>query len=182
MENLKPLSVRVSFFALARETMFIEAHSIESRCYRSGKCTVCRRVRAAFSPEILQAGAVEGLNYDRNRTDVSKANPVPDTGLKTKQKNKKNRSFCSVLRLALVLLIAVTTERSACVTKNQGQVAVTQPLLIPAQTIPYIACPTGPVSDQRPIFGVPEIKQTSMHLTGGIRPLGPSSTNRSSGE
>ena len=93
MENLKPLSVRVSFFALARETMFIEAHSIESRCYRSGKCTVCRRVRAAFSPEILQAGAVKGLNYDRNRTDVSKANPVLDTGLKTKNKTNKKLKF-----------------------------------------------------------------------------------------
>ena len=30
-------------------------------CYRTGKYTVCRSVRAAFSPEILQAGAVKGL-------------------------------------------------------------------------------------------------------------------------
>ena len=29
--------------------------------HRSGKYTVCRLVRAAFSPEILQAGAVKGL-------------------------------------------------------------------------------------------------------------------------
>ena len=27
----------------------------------AGKYTVCRRVHAAFSPEILQAGAVKGL-------------------------------------------------------------------------------------------------------------------------
>ena len=40
----------------------METHSIENRCYRTGKYTVCRRVRAAFSPEILQAGAVKGLN------------------------------------------------------------------------------------------------------------------------
>ena len=26
------------------------------------KCTVCRRVLASFSPEILQAGAVKGLS------------------------------------------------------------------------------------------------------------------------
>ena len=30
-------------------------------CYRTGKYTVCRRVRASFSPEILQAVAVKGL-------------------------------------------------------------------------------------------------------------------------
>ena len=30
-------------------------------CYRTGKYTVCRRVRASFSPEGLQAGAVNGL-------------------------------------------------------------------------------------------------------------------------
>ena len=30
--------------------------------YRTGKYTVCRRVRAFFSPDILQAGAVKGLS------------------------------------------------------------------------------------------------------------------------
>ena len=30
-------------------------------CYRTGKSTVCRSVRASFSPEILKAGAVKGL-------------------------------------------------------------------------------------------------------------------------
>ena len=30
-------------------------------CYRTAKYTICRRVRATFSPEILQAGAVKGL-------------------------------------------------------------------------------------------------------------------------
>ena len=29
-------------------------------CYRAGKCTVCSHVRAAFGPEIVQAGAVKG--------------------------------------------------------------------------------------------------------------------------
>ena len=36
-------------------------HRIENRCYRTGKYTVCRRVRASFRPEILHAGAVKGL-------------------------------------------------------------------------------------------------------------------------
>ena len=31
-------------------------------CYRAGKNTVCRGVRASFSPEVLQAGAVKGFN------------------------------------------------------------------------------------------------------------------------
>ena len=31
-------------------------------CYRTGKYTVCRRIRASLSPEISQAGAVKGLN------------------------------------------------------------------------------------------------------------------------
>ena len=41
----------------------METHSNQNRCYRTGKYTVCRRVRASFSPEILQAGAVKGLIY-----------------------------------------------------------------------------------------------------------------------
>ena len=32
-------------------------------CYRAGKYTVCRRIRASFSPEILQAGAVKGVSF-----------------------------------------------------------------------------------------------------------------------
>ena len=39
----------------------METHRIESRCYRTGKYTVCRRVRASFIPEVLRAGAVKGL-------------------------------------------------------------------------------------------------------------------------
>ena len=52
----------VLFFALSFERIFMGTHSIENRCYRSEKYTVSRRVRASFSPEILQAGAVKGLN------------------------------------------------------------------------------------------------------------------------
>ena len=37
-----------------------KTHSTENRCYRTGK-HIRRRVRALFSPEILQAGAVKGL-------------------------------------------------------------------------------------------------------------------------
>ena len=48
---MKPLTASVLFFALARERIFIETHSIESRCYRIGKYTVRRRVRASFSPD-----------------------------------------------------------------------------------------------------------------------------------
>ena len=51
----------VFFFALTRERMFIKAHSIENRCCRTGRYTVCRRIHAFFCPEILQAGAVKGI-------------------------------------------------------------------------------------------------------------------------
>ena len=51
----------MGFFALACERTFIKTHSIESRCYRTGKYTVSKRVRASFSPKSLQAGGVTGL-------------------------------------------------------------------------------------------------------------------------
>jgi len=59
MRNLKPLNLSVFFFACERT--LIKTYSIESRCYRTGKYTVCRRVRTSFGQEILQAGAMKGL-------------------------------------------------------------------------------------------------------------------------
>ena len=59
--NLKPLRLFVIFFALACEWIFIKSHSTENRCYRTEKYTVCRRVRASISLDILQAAAVKGL-------------------------------------------------------------------------------------------------------------------------
>ena len=58
----KGLSLSVFFFALACERTFIKTHSIQNRRYRTETYTVWRRVRASFSPEILQAGAVKGLS------------------------------------------------------------------------------------------------------------------------
>ena len=56
-ETVKPFCL---LSALASERTFINMYSIESR---TGKYTVCRRVRATFSPEILEAGAVKGLKW-----------------------------------------------------------------------------------------------------------------------
>ena len=61
VRNLKPFSLFVFFIALACEKISIKTHSIENRCYRTGKYTLCRRVHAPFSPDILQAVAVKGL-------------------------------------------------------------------------------------------------------------------------
>ena len=36
--------------------------------YRTGKYTVCRRVRTSFSPGILQVGTVKGLNKNLFKT------------------------------------------------------------------------------------------------------------------
>ena len=40
VQHLKPVTFSVLFFALACERIFTETHSIESRCYRSGKYSV----------------------------------------------------------------------------------------------------------------------------------------------
>ena len=48
--------------SLAYQRTFITTHSAENKCYRTRKYTVCRHVRLSFSLEILQAGAVKGLN------------------------------------------------------------------------------------------------------------------------
>ena len=66
MRNLKPLSFFLGgggsfLFALACERSSIKTDSTENRCYRTGIYTVCRRARAPFSSDILQAGAVKWL-------------------------------------------------------------------------------------------------------------------------
>ena len=58
---MKPLSLFVLFYALACERIFTKTHSTENKCYRTGKYTVCRRVSALFSPEILLARAAKRL-------------------------------------------------------------------------------------------------------------------------
>ena len=63
MQNLKPLSLSVFLFALARERFFIKTHSTESRWVIDRKYTVCRCVCASFNQEIIQARAVKGLSY-----------------------------------------------------------------------------------------------------------------------
>ena len=91
MLNLIPLTEFVFFFALACERIFFETHSIKSRCYRTGKYTVCRRVRASFSPEIVQAGAVEGGNETSGERWVA-------TGLQMIVNNNNDTSDASTLR------------------------------------------------------------------------------------
>ena len=51
----------LSYFSHYHVKRFSWTHSTESRRYKTGKYTVCRRVPASFSPQILQAGAVKGL-------------------------------------------------------------------------------------------------------------------------
>ena len=75
VRNSKPLSLFVFFLALARERIFIQTHSIERRCYRTGKYTVCKRVRAgevmSLTPSLLwyqlthQPGNFTGLGSER---------------------------------------------------------------------------------------------------------------------
>ena len=55
VQNLKPINCFCLIFrtVMWREKNRIETRSIGSRCYRNEKYTVCRRVRASFSPEFL---------------------------------------------------------------------------------------------------------------------------------
>ena len=39
-------------------------HGIQGECSKTRNCTVCRHAPASFSLEIVQAGAVKGLNTD----------------------------------------------------------------------------------------------------------------------
>ena len=60
--NLKPFKPFCFLFALACERTFITTHNIESRCVIGPENILFfRRVRASFSPEIVQVGAVKGL-------------------------------------------------------------------------------------------------------------------------
>ena len=62
-EKEEPKRYRTEVLPLTSLTPYREAKPAhERRCYRTGKCTVCRHVRAAFIPEILQAGAVKRLS------------------------------------------------------------------------------------------------------------------------
>ena len=62
VRNLKPLSIFVFVFALAREKIFIKTHNIESRfCHTTGEYTVCRHMRAFFSPENVTRWDSEGV-------------------------------------------------------------------------------------------------------------------------
>ena len=60
MQNLKPVNFLVFFSALARESIFIKTHDIQSRLLQDWKIRslqACPCIR-----EILQAGAVNGVN------------------------------------------------------------------------------------------------------------------------
>ena len=56
----EPFSLSVFFFALACERTFIKRYTIECKCYKTLKYTVCRRIHAFFCPEIVEVGAVTG--------------------------------------------------------------------------------------------------------------------------
>ena len=65
MPNLKPLSILTFFFFHRHLKGFSSKHialKVDVIYYRTGKYTVCRCVRASFSPKGLHAGAVKGLN------------------------------------------------------------------------------------------------------------------------
>ena len=61
--KFESLSLFVFFFTLVCKMIFIKTHNIEIIfVIELPKYTFSKRVCALFSPEILQAGAVKGLN------------------------------------------------------------------------------------------------------------------------
>ena len=71
--------------------------------YRTAKYTVCRRVRASFSPEVLQAGAVKRLTVKKKIMHINICLPSPqDTEQWSEQKagrtfgGERNRSSMSL--------------------------------------------------------------------------------------
>ena len=71
-----PLSLFVFFFALAYERISIKTHSteFENRSYRTRKSTVCRRICASFSLEILQAWAYTINPFNAQACKISRLN------------------------------------------------------------------------------------------------------------
>ena len=107
MRNLKPLSLFVFFCASACEWIFIKTHIIESRCV-IGPGNI---LRASFSPEILQAGAVKGLAYVCTRTCWSVIGGHYRS-TETDQITADMFLQCSAISYRTVSSIAVTVFRS----------------------------------------------------------------------
>ena len=61
VQNLKPLSLFVFFFALALERIFIKIHRTERRCYRTGKYTVFVVHPCIFQPGNFTGWGSEGV-------------------------------------------------------------------------------------------------------------------------
>ena len=91
--KFKILSLLVFLFTLACERIFIKMHSIESRCYRPGKYSVCRHVPASLSPDILQAGAETGLVYARRQTLRLQREPAADSRLHQHHQLRRQRAL-----------------------------------------------------------------------------------------
>ena len=71
-EILEPFCL---LFRKAGESVFIKTRSIGISCYRTGKNTVGRRVRASFSAGIFKAGAVTGLRAIEIRHKTQQQKP-----------------------------------------------------------------------------------------------------------
>ena len=62
MQNMKPVSLSVLFFTLAREKIFSKMHSAESRCViRPEKIPFAGASKCHSALEIVHAGALKGL-------------------------------------------------------------------------------------------------------------------------
>ena len=70
VRNLKSFSLLIFFFVLACEQILVKTHTIKGRfVIGSETYTVCRRVRALFSPELVEDGGKKGVKCCLPNTD-----------------------------------------------------------------------------------------------------------------
>ena len=72
-------------------------------CYRTGKYTVCRRVRASFSPEIVHAGTVKGLTFAETFVNAYAVTRRVSMGQYTVEISVKCRKTCLTYRSSFTL-------------------------------------------------------------------------------
>ena len=101
----------------------MKMQNIESRCYRTGKYTVCRRFRAFFSREILQAVAVKGLSATSQ--DSSHVEIADETASMSneKKKSKQKGAVNTQASPSILLHVSVTGQEfvlAAAVDKKEG--------------------------------------------------------------
>ena len=92
--------------------------------YKTGKCNVCRRVRAAFIPEVLQVAAMKGLMLTRRGKEKEEVNSLV------------LYSWISFLKINKVLYcIVLYCKNRSCMASEPGGATIDNSFLTPSQPL-----------------------------------------------